>query len=144
MSDTYAPPLRSLMLPTLAVGAMAAVAGAVMRGADGLIGALLATGTVIGFFAVSHLVLTRVLAKSPELGMSAALALYLFKVIVLFGLLALFKHATVFDGKVFGFSVLAATLAWTFAEVRTHARQRVLYVQPDAGSPEQPRSERGQ
>ena len=68
--------------------------------------------------------------------MSAALALYLFKVIVLFGLLALFKKATVFDGRVFGFSVLAATLAWTFAEVRTHARQRVLYVQPEAGSKE--------
>ena len=134
MSETLAPPLRSLMLPTAVVGIISTVAGALSRGAQGFIGAVLATVTVIGFFALSHIVLTRVLAKSPELGMSAALALYLFKVIVLFGLLALFKRATVFDGKVFGFSVLAATLAWTFAEVRTHARQRVLYVQPDAGS----------
>ncbi len=140
MADTYTPPLRSLMLPTAAVGVLATVAGALTRGSAGLIGAALATVTVIGFFTLSHIVLTRVLARSPELGMSAALALYLFKVIVLFGLLALFKRATVFDGKVFGFSVLAATLAWTFAEVRTHARQRVLYVQPDGGSPE-PRGE---
>lgn len=136
MADTYTPPLRSLMVPTGVVGAVATTIGAVTRGSDGLIGAALATVTVIGFFTMSHVVLTRVLAKSPELGMSAALALYLFKVIVLFGLLALFKKATVFDGRVFGFSVLAATLAWTFAEVRTHARQRVLYVQPEAGSKE--------
>ena len=136
MADTYTPPLRSLMVPTVVVGAVATTIGAVTRRSDGLIGAALATVTVIGFFTMSHVVLTRVLAKSPELGMSAALALYLFKVIVLFGLLALFKKATVFDGRVFGLSVLAATLAWTFAEVRTHARQRVLYVQPEAGSKE--------
>ena len=134
MTDVYAPPLRTLAIPSICVGVLAVAVGFWLRGGHGAIGAVLGTTIVIGFFCVSQIVLTRVLNKNPELGMSAALALYLFKVIVLFLLLAIFKRVTVFDGKVFGMTVLACTLSWTFAEVRSHATARVLYVDPTAGA----------
>ena len=130
MADIYAPPLRRLVLPTAAAGIAACVVAAALRGGHGTVGALIGAAIVLGFFSISHVVLGRVLAKSPELAMSAALALYLFKVIVLFLLLAIFRHASGFDGKVFGLTVLVCTLVWTFAEVLVHARRRVPYVTP--------------
>lgn len=130
MADIYAPPLRSLALPTAALGAVAIAVASSTRGGHGAIGATVGAAIVIGFFSLSHIVLGRVLAKSPELAMSAALALYLFKIIVLFLLLALFRNADGFDGKVFGLTVLACTLAWTIAEVFVHARRRVPYITP--------------
>ena len=135
MADIYAPPLRLLATPTVAVGAAAVTAAAVLRGGSAALGAVLGVAIVVGFFSVSHIVLGRVLARSPELAMSAALALYLFKIIVLFVLLALFRHASGFDGKVFGLTVLVCTVAWTMAEVLVHARRRVPYVTPAAAPP---------
>ncbi|MBU6213566.1 MAG: hypothetical protein KGP01_03890 [Actinomycetales bacterium] len=135
MADIYAPPLRLLAAPTAAVGALAVTVAAVMRGGSAAVGAALGVAIVVGFFSVSHIVLGRVLAKSPELAMSAALALYLFKIIVLFVLLAVFRHATGFDGKTFGLTVLVCTVSWTMAEVLVHARRRVPYVTPAATQP---------
>lgn len=130
MADIYTPPLRRLVLPTAVLGVVAIAVASSARGGHGALGAAAGAAIVIGFFSVSHIVLGRVLAKSPELAMSAALALYLFKVLVLFLLLALFKNAAGFDGKVFGFTVLLCTVAWTIAEVLVHARRRVPYVTP--------------
>jgi len=134
MADVYTPPLRLLALPTGVVGLATVLVMSKMRGGHGALGAVIGTLIVVGFFSVSHVVLGRVLVKSPELAMSAALALYLFKVIVLFVLLALVRHATGFDGKAFGMTVLVCTLAWTFAEVRVHARRRVPNVTPQSST----------
>ena len=135
MADIYAPPLRLLVAPTAAIGAVAVTAAALVRGASAGLGAVLGVAIVVGFFSVSHIVLGRVLARSPELAMSAALALYLFKIIVLFVLLAVFRHASGFDGKAFGLTVLVCTVTWTLAEVLVHARRRVPYVTPAATPP---------
>ena len=71
---------------------------------------------------------------SPLMMLNVALLTYLVKIILLAVLLVVFKDATAFDTKAFAWSILVSTLVWIAAELRTFARTRILYVEPDQGA----------
>ena len=120
-------------MPTAIVGIIVTAISSVMRGSQGLVGALLGAVIVVGFFTFGQVILWRVIQTNPAMAMTVALTVYLVKIGVLFGLLLAFKGTNLFDTKVFATSVLACTIAWTMAEVWTFSTSKVLYVEPGSG-----------
>jgi ATP synthase protein I len=121
--------LRGSALPTLAVGVLAVVVGALVAGGKGALAAALATLVVVVFFGISALVVGRV--SNPALMMNVALLTYVVKILVLLLLIALLADASWLDGAVFGLTVVACTLVWTGFELRAFMRLRILYADPD-------------
>jgi len=126
--------LKRAGLAAGAVGIVAIVIAAVLRGSPGAVGAIIATVLVLVFFAVGQIVLGAVLRSNPQMAMTVALMTYLVKIGVLFIFIILFAETTLFDTKVFAATVVACTIAWTVAEVWVFAVTKVLYVEPRSGS----------
>jgi ATP synthase protein I len=125
--------LRAAAVPTLLVGLLAVLIGALVVGGAGALGAAIGTVVVLVFFAVGQYALGIVLATNPQAAMSAALVLYLVKIGILFGMIAVFQDTTAFDPKVFGLTVLACTLTWTAAEVWAVGKTKMLVIEPGSG-----------
>ena len=83
-----------------------------MAGGKGLLGGLLGTVVVVGFFAAGRLIVGRVLRTNPALGLNVALLVYIVQIGVLLVLLLVLKDASFFAPKVFAFTVMACVLAW--------------------------------
>lgn len=113
-----------------AVGILAIVIAAALRGWSGALGAIVATVLVLAFFSVGQVVLGAVLRSNPQMAMTVALMTYLIKIGVLFVFIILFAETSLFDTKVFAATVVACTIAWTVAEVWVFAVTKVLYVDP--------------
>ena len=122
--------LRRAGIVTIAVGAIVTLIGTVTVGSKGLIGGLLGTVLVVVFFAVGQVVVGWAIANVPEMGLTIALATYLVKVGLLFGLLIALNGTTAFNTKVFAIAIVACTIAWTVTEVLVYSRTKVLYVEP--------------
>ena len=105
----------------------------VMYDMSGLIGALLASVLVLGFFMTTHLFVTRMMNKDVRLGMTAALLSYTVKILVMLLLILLFRNTTLFNTQVFGFTIVILTLVWTLVEVFAFSRFRSLTVVPGSG-----------
>lgn len=129
--------LRVSIPVTVAVGVIAAVAGALVASdpSKALLGAALGTIIVVAFFTVGQVAVGAVLRNAPQMAMSVALMVYLLKIGVLFIFIILFQGTTAFDTKVFALTIVACTLAWTAAEVWIFARTKVLYVDPEQERP---------
>lgn len=134
MQATDARLLRGAAVPTAAAGAIAVLLCTVLVGAKGLIGALIGTAIVLAFFSATIIVVSKVAQKQPEMLFGYAMLTYLGKVIMLFGLLALFKHTTLFNFRAFGFTMLGLTMVWLAAETRAVLKAKILYVDPDAAA----------
>lgn len=122
--------LRRAGLAAAAVGILAIVIAAALRGWSGALGAIIATVLVLAFFSVGQVVLGAVLRSNPQMAMTVALMTYLIKIGVLFVFIILFAETSLFDTKVFAATVVACTIAWTVAEVWVFAVTKVLYVDP--------------
>ena len=123
--------LRRAGLSAGIIGVAAIVVGLLARGAQGAVGALVATILVLVFFSVGQVILGAVLRSNPQMAMTVALMTYLVKIGVLFVFIILFAETTMFDTKVFAATVVACTIAWTVAEVWVFAVTKVLYVDPE-------------
>lgn len=123
--------LRTAGLATAAVGLVCIIAGTVVKGADGFKGAVFATALVLVFFAIGQMIVGGVLRRAPEMAMTVALMTYLIKIGVLFVIIILFAHTTLFNTKVFAITVVSCTIAWVVAEVWVYSRSKVLYVEPE-------------
>lgn len=134
---SYAPSdsttIRTPVIVTLAVGALATVASSVAFGGRGLVAGALATVVVVGFFAIGQLVVGRVLTNNPALGLNVALLVYVCQIAVLFMLLALLKDATFFEARAFAGVVVACVLAWTLTSVMGMLRTKTVSVEPGRG-----------
>lgn len=124
--------LRAAAGPTLVVGLLAVLIGGLTRGGPGVLAAVIGTVVVLAFFAIGQYVLGVVLANNPQAAMPAALVIYLVKVGILFGFIAVFADTTAFDPKVFGLTVLACTITWTCAEVWVIGKTKLLVLEPAA------------
>ena len=122
--------LRGAVVPTLVVGVVAIVLGAVLKGGNGALGAALGAVVAVGFFAGGQWGIDKVLKGNPDLALGGALVVYLTQIIVLFLLIALLKDATWLDGKVFAVTILACTLTWVAASAWAWSRTKTLYVEP--------------
>jgi ATP synthase protein I len=116
------------------VGVICIIAGWLIAGTSGLIGAVIATVIVVIFFTIGQFFLGRVLRSNPQMALSVALMIYLLKVGALLIFIIVFADTTLFDTKVFAATIIACTLAWTAAEMWVFTTTKVLYVDPEAGS----------
>ncbi|WP_245194591.1 hypothetical protein [Kitasatospora phosalacinea] len=100
-------------------------------GGKGLLGALLATVVVIAFFGAGQLALARFGRNNPQMLMASAMLVYTTQILVIGVLLAVAKHLTFFDHKVFGISLLALVVIWMGFQVRGWLKAKTFYVEPD-------------
>lgn len=126
--------LRAAIVPTVVVGVIAIVLYGVLSGSSAAIGAAVGLVVVLAFFGLGLYALGLILQKHPSLIMTAALALYLGQILVLFVFMAIFKNTTLFDGKAFGITVVACTISWLMTQVWAMGRTKMLYVEPAATS----------
>jgi ATP synthase protein I len=131
MQASYAVILRRSALATAPAAAVMIVLSGIVGGGRGLVGALLGVGLVIVFFGIDALALSWAARHSPQAMMVTAISAYLVKILALLFLVAKYSGTTAFNGKLFGFTVIACVLVWTTAQVLVSARLKVPYVEPD-------------
>src|ERR1700730_9512238 len=93
--------LRGAAIPTALAGAVAAVIGFLVAGPKGALGAVVGLVIVIVFFSISVLVVGYVGRRAPQLLLMAGVLSYALKLIILFVLIAAFKHQTIWNPKAF-------------------------------------------
>jgi ATP synthase protein I len=130
-NDPYAAMLRGAAIPTAVVGLLAAAVAAVAAGGRGVVGALLATLVVVGFFSASLLVMRATARSGPGSVVAAAVVTYVTKVGLLGLFLLLVQDATWLSRDGFALTVIACGVVWLACEVRAFTRLR-LPVAPDA------------
>ncbi|MGP3924807.1 hypothetical protein [Streptomyces sp. 8N616] len=125
-------------VPTAAAGVIAVVAGAVLAGGKGALGAAFGTLLVILFMGLGLIVLQRTARSLPHLFQAMGLMLYTTQLLALAIVLAVFKDTTLFSVKAFGFALLATTLIWVAAQARAHMKAKILYVEPESTEERKP------
>ncbi|GGV08493.1 ATP synthase protein I [Kitasatospora herbaricolor] len=124
--------LRGAAIPTAVAGVIAMVISTAVVGGKGLLGALFATLLVMAFFSSGQVALDRLTRNNPQMMMAAALLVYTTQILLVGIVLAVFKNTTLFDTKVFGFTLLGCALIWTGFQVRGAMKAKLYYVQSDA------------
>ncbi|MFJ1863155.1 hypothetical protein ACIOD1_00865 [Streptomyces sp. NPDC088097] len=133
--------VRSLLqtvVPTAAVGVIAAVISALVVGGKGAIGAVVATLVVILFMGIGFVVLQRTAKSLPHLFQAMGLLLYTTQILLLFVFVAVFKNTTLFNPRAFAITLVVTTLVWIGAQARAHMKAKILYVEPDSTKTEKP------
>ena len=104
-----------LLSAPLAVAAL--VAGYLLRGTPGLVGALI--GAVLGLAAglVTTLVMRGTARTSPAGVMIGAMTSLAGKILLLMLFLVVFRGTTLFDNRAFGLALLVVTVGWIAGEV---------------------------
>lgn len=131
MLASYAVILRRSALATAPVAAAMIVLSGIVGGGKGLVGALFGVGLVIVFFGISAIVMTWATRRSPQVTMVTAITTYLVKILVLLFFVAKYSGTTAFNGKLFGFTVIACVIAWTTSQAVVAARLKAPYVEPE-------------
>jgi ATP synthase protein I len=101
--------LAQAAVPTVAVGAIAAVVSGVVAGGKGAIGAGVATVLVILFMGLGLYVLQRTAKSLPHLFQAMGLMLYAAQILLLFIFMAAFKNTTLFNPRAFAISLVVGT-----------------------------------
>lgn len=115
--------LRGALIPTFVLGAIALALAALLRGAPGLVGALLAQFVVLIFFTANIGVARLSRDLDPVMTMSLAMFSYMAKVLLLgvfLWLITTFIPADAYDRKVFALAAVVATFAWLGGEIRAY------------------------
>ena len=110
--------LRGAAIAAALAGAVAIVAGFLLGGTKGALGAAIATVVVIAFFSISVVAVSYASKISPQMMFAAAVFSYITKIFVMFALVAVFQDATAWNPQAFAWTVIALTLAWIGAEIR--------------------------
>ncbi|MFE0736525.1 hypothetical protein [Streptomyces sp. NPDC058855] len=131
MPSNDARTLLHTAVPTVAVGAVAAVVSGVVAGGKGAIGAVIGTLVVILFMGIGLVVLQRTARKLPQLFQAMGLMLYTAQLLLLFIFLFLLKDTELFDFKAFAFTLLATTVVWVAAQARAYMKAKIMYVEPE-------------
>jgi ATP synthase protein I len=131
MLASYAVILRRSAAVTAPAAAVMVVLSAIVGGAKGLVGSLLAVALVITFFGISTVAVSRAARHSPQAMMVTALTTYLVKIVALLFFVARFSGTTVFNGRLFGLTAIVCVIVWTTTQVLVSARLKVAYVEPD-------------
>ena len=121
---------RSAALCSVVAAVMIAIC-AVVGGAKGLYGALIAVAIVAAFFGVSIIAVSRAAKVSPMVMMAVAMATYVIKILAFGVVLVLLRRVTVFNPHLLGLTAIVLILAWSAAQVITMMRTKMLYVTPE-------------
>ncbi|MFF7632829.1 hypothetical protein ACFZB9_06705 [Kitasatospora sp. NPDC008050] len=134
MPSADAPLVRGAAIPTAVAGVAAIAAATAIAGAKGLYGALFAALLVMAFFSFGQIAIDRLSRNNPQMMLPVAMVVYMTQVLAVGIVLALFKGTTLFDTKVFGFTVLGCTAVWTVFIVRTGMKAKIFYVVPESAA----------
>jgi predicted permease len=122
------------LIPSTVVALIALVLSALLRHTSGLLGALLASFTVIIFFSV-HLLISKISTNlDPMITMALAMFSYFAKVIVMGVFLLLITRLTsptTVDRTSFGISAIAIAIAWLGGEIRAFFKLRIHLPLPE-------------
>ena len=122
------------LIPSSIVALIALVLCAALRHKSGLLGALLASATVIIFFSV-HLLISKISTNlDPMITMALAMFSYFAKVIVMGVFLLLITRLTspaTVDRTSFGISAIAIAVAWLGGEIRAFFKLRIHLPLPE-------------
>ena len=120
------------LIPTTIVGVGFSIGAGLFTDAQAGWSALGGMVLTLIFFIFGQYVIGKVLTTRPELGLGVAMIVYLTQLIVLLVLIKLLRNAVWLDGKVFGISILACTLAWTIGSVWVMATHKTTVIEPIA------------
>ena len=119
---------KGAILPSSVVAIFLIITMSVVNGSSGLLGALLASITVIIFFSI-HLLVARVSRDlDPMATMALAMFSYFAKVIfmgVFLLLVTKFTDRSTVDRASFAICAILITMAWLFGEIRSFLKLRV-------------------
>ncbi|WP_217213156.1 hypothetical protein [Streptomyces sp. AC550_RSS872] len=132
MQSNDARTLMHCALPTAAAGVAGAAVSAAVAGGKGALGAALGALLVLLFMSSGLTVLLRTARQFPHLFQSMGLLLYTTQILLLMIVLIAFRGTSVFNPKCFAFTLLAATLVWIAAQVLSHMKAKIPYVEPDS------------
>jgi ATP synthase protein I len=138
MLASYAVILRRSAMATAPVAVAMIVLSGIVDGGKGLVGALLGVGLVTVFFGISAFAMARAARRSPQVMMVTAIITYLVKILVLLFFVAKYSGTTAFNGKLFGFTVIACVIVWTTSQAVISAKLKVPYVEPETQRPKVP------
>jgi len=118
---------RGALIPALVVAVISIFVALFTRGSSGLLGALLASATVILYFSV-HLLISRISTNlDPMATMMLAMFSYFAKVILMGALLLVVTKTTspeTVDRPTFAIAALSITAAWLAGEIRAFVKLR--------------------
>ncbi|MFH8365551.1 hypothetical protein [Streptomyces sp. NPDC018031] len=132
MQSNDARTLLHCAVPTAAVGVVAVAVSSVLAGGKGALGAAFGVILVSAVMAIDLTVLERTAKNHPQIFQMMGLALYMVQFLLVAVVLAVFKDTTLFNTRAFAFSLLAGTIVWVAAQVRSHMKAKIFYVQPEA------------
>jgi len=119
---------KGAILPASIIAILLIIIMSVINGRSGLLGALLASITVIIFFSI-HLLVARVSRNlDPMATMALAMFSYFAKVIFMGAFLLLvtkFTDRSTVDRTSFAICAILITMAWLFGEIRSFLKLRV-------------------
>ncbi|MFI0447132.1 hypothetical protein [Actinomadura sp. 6N118] len=132
--------LRGAAIPSALAGAVAIVAGLLLGGAKGALGAAIATVVVIAFFSISVVAVSYASKISAQMMFAAAVFSYIFKILGMFVLISVFEDVTAWNNKAFAWAVIALTLVWISAEIRHTLTTKTLYIDEPAEPADGPKA----
>jgi len=119
-----APTAPSVVLPTLVAGVVVTAGSALLAGADGAAGGLVALGLVVGFFLAGRLPLL-VPDRVPPPATFLLLGFgYLARIVLLVVVLVALRDASWVHPETLGVAVVLLTFVWAAAALRSHVRSR--------------------
>ncbi|MET7638470.1 hypothetical protein [Streptomyces sp. NPDC005438] len=130
MQSNDARMLAQCAVPTASAGVLAAVISAVAAGSKGAVGAGFGVLVVILFMGLGLWALQYTAKHLPHLFQMMGLVLYMAQILLLAGVLAIFRDTSLFNTRAFAFSLLGGTLVWIAAQARAHMKAKILYVEP--------------
>ncbi|WP_329522145.1 hypothetical protein [Spirillospora sp. NBC_01491] len=139
MQSSDGHPVRGAAIPTSLVGLVAVVIGLLIAGPKGGLAAALAAVVVIAFFSVSALAVAWAAKFSSQTMMLAALASYAVKILAVMVLVTAMDGVSLWNTKVFGWSVVAMALTWIAAEFRVALQPGRPYIdEPETAADRSP------
>jgi|SRR5580658_9630918 ATP synthase protein I len=138
MLAKYAIIVRRAGALTAAAAAVMVAVSAALVGAKGLYGALIAVGIVTVFFGISVLVVGRAARISPQAMMVAAMVTYVVKIVALAVVVSTLHGISGFSDRALGLTAIGLILVWCATQAITAIKIKMLYVEPEQQSPQQP------
>ena len=126
--------LKGALIPYAVVAVIFVVAWSATRGADGALGAGLATVLVGVFFGSGFYLERKVRTADPMVVMAVAMAGFAIKFMGLAGILVALRGTDLFDPTAFASTSISLAVAWLAGEVRAFTKGQFFYTDPGAKS----------
>jgi len=131
----YARIVRRSALLTGAVAVVMVAVSAVADGTPGLIGGLLGVALTAAFFGIDLVTVGRAARVSPQAMMLAAIATYVFKILVLAIVMMALEGTTAFSTRFLAITTIVCVIAWSAAQAITSMKLKTSYVDTGSASP---------